>query len=77
MLACLLCGICGCLCYGIGDWLIMYGETSHQGKLFWLTEGVTNIPAWRNNVAMILAFPGKLFCRKKRRSSMCWFSMWF
>lgn len=61
MLACLLCGICGCLCYGIGDWLIMYGETSHQGKLFWLTEGVANIPAWRNNVVMILAFPGIIF----------------
>ena len=57
MLAGLACGICGCLCYGIGDWLMIFGETSHLGKLFWLTEGVANIPAWRNNAAMILAFP--------------------
>lgn len=61
MLACLACGICGCLCYGIGDWLMIFGETSHLGKLFWLTEGVANIPAWRNNAAMILAFPGIIF----------------
>lgn len=56
----MLCGILGCLCYGGGDWLMMYGDTAYSGKLSWLTAGVAQIPAWRNNLAMILAFPGIL-----------------
>ena len=57
----MLCGILGCLCYGGGDWLMMYGDTAYSGELSWLTAGVAQIPAWRNNLAMILAFPGILF----------------
>ncbi len=29
----LICGIIGCLCYGSGDWLMMYGDPSYSGKL--------------------------------------------
>lgn len=58
MLPALICGILGCLCYGGGDWLMMYGNTAYSGELLWLTGGVVQIPAWRNTLAMILAFPG-------------------
>lgn len=54
----LLCGMLGCLCYGSGDWLMMYGDASHAGMLSWLTMGVAAIPQWRFNLAMALAFPG-------------------
>ncbi len=56
--AALLCGILGCLCYGGGDWLMMYGNPVHHGALSWLTEGVAAIPQWRFDLAMVLAFPG-------------------
>ena len=55
--AALLCGILGCLCYGSGDWLMMYGDPTYHGALSWLTEGVAAIPQWRFNLAMALAFP--------------------
>jgi len=54
----LICGILGCLCYGGGDWLMIYGSPAHSGSLYWLTEGVAEIPQWRYNLAMVLAFPG-------------------
>ena len=54
----LLCGMLGCLCYGGGDWLMMYGNPAYHGTLSWLTEGVAVIPQWRYNLAMALAFPG-------------------
>lgn len=57
----MLCGILGCLCYGGGDWLMVYGDTTYTGKLFWLTAGVAQIPGWRNGMAMLLAFPGVIF----------------
>ena len=56
--AALLCGILGCLCYGGGDWLMMYGDPAYTGALSWLTAGVAAIPQWRFNLAMALAFPG-------------------
>ena len=58
MKAVLLCGMLGCLCYGGGDWLMMYGDPSYAGSLSWLTAGVASIPQWRFNLAMALAFPG-------------------
>ena len=58
MKAALLCGMLGCLCYGAGDWLMMYGNPAYHGTLSWLTEGVATIPQWRFNLAMALAFPG-------------------
>ncbi|MBR3015921.1 MAG: hypothetical protein IKH57_02385 [Clostridia bacterium] len=58
MKAALLCGMLGCLCYGGGDWLMMYGDPAYHGTLSWLTEGVAVIPQWRYNLAMALAFPG-------------------
>ena len=53
----LVCGILGCLCYGGGDWLMLYGNPAHHGTLLWLTEGVAKIAQWRFNLAMALAFP--------------------
>ena len=60
MRAFLLCGMLGCLCYGGGDWLMMYGDPAHTGSLSWLTTGVAGIPPWRFDLAMALAFPGIL-----------------
>ena len=57
----LICGILGCLCYGGGDWLMMYGDPSYTGKLTWLTAGTAQIPQWRYVLAMALAFPGIIF----------------
>ena len=54
----LLCGMLGCLCYGGGDWLMMYGNPTYHGTLSWLTEGIAVIPQGRYNLAMALAFPG-------------------
>lgn len=31
--AALLCGLLGCLCFGGGDWLMIYGDTAHSGTL--------------------------------------------
>ena len=56
--AALVCGILGCLCYGGGDWLMMYGDPTPMGTLSWLTAGTAAIPQWRYNLAMALAFPG-------------------
>ena len=56
--AALLCGLFGCLCYGGGDWLMLYGDPTHAGTPAWLTNGAAQIPMWRYNLAMLLAFPG-------------------
>ena len=37
----LACGMLGCLCYGGGDWLMLYGNPAHHGTLLWLTESVS------------------------------------
>ena len=58
MTAALICGMLGCLCYGGGDWLMLSGDTARDGTLHWLTHGAARIPAWRNTLAMALAFPG-------------------
>ena len=54
----LLAGFLGCLCFGGGDWLMMYGDPTSIGKLKWLTIGTAAIPQWRYILAMVLAFPG-------------------
>lgn len=53
----LICGMLGCVFMGSGDWLMMYGSTAYHGNLYWLTEGVAQIPAWRNSLSMLVAFP--------------------
>lgn len=58
MVIALICGMLGCLCYGIGDWLMIYGDPAHTGELMWLTAGTAQIPEWRYKLAMALAFPG-------------------
>ena len=57
----LLCGILGCFCFGVGDWLMLYGDTAYRGSLSWLTVGAAEIAPWRNTLAMALAFPGMIF----------------
>ncbi|MDD3231312.1 MAG: hypothetical protein PHE09_19180 [Oscillospiraceae bacterium] len=59
--ATLCCGLLGCLCFGVGDWLMLYGDPSYTGGLFWLTEGVARLAHWRLTLAMALAFPGIVF----------------
>lgn len=56
-----LCGMLGCICFGSGDWLMIYGDTASHAGLYWLTEGVARIPIWRNTLAMALSFPGIVF----------------
>ena len=52
------CGILGCLCFGGGDWLMIYGDPSYSGAISWLTAGAAQIPQCRYDLAMILAFLG-------------------
>ena len=59
--AALLSGLLGCICMGVGDWLMIYGDTTAHGSVHWLTEGAVWIAPWRNGLAMFLAFPGVLF----------------
>lgn len=54
----IICGMLGCICYGCGDWLMLYGDPAYSGNLMWLTKGTANIPEWRYTLAMVLAFPG-------------------
>ena len=57
----LLCGLLGCLCFGGGDWLMVYNtDLTASGSLYWLTDGVAAIAPWRNALAMALSFPGIL-----------------
>ena len=55
-----ICGMLGCVLLGSGDWLMMYGNTTYHGDVYWLTEGVAQIPAWRNSLSMLVAFPAIL-----------------
>ena len=56
--AALVCGLLGCLCFGGGDWLMLYGDPSCAGTLSWLTAGAAAMAPWRDTLAMALAFPG-------------------
>lgn len=57
MTAALICGMLGCVFMCSGDWLMMYGDTAYNGNVSWLTEGAAQIPAWRNLLSMLVAFP--------------------
>lgn len=57
MIICFVLGMVGCLCFGGGDWLMVYGNTAHTGELYWLTQGIIGISPVRNAIAMALAFP--------------------
>lgn len=58
LIICIICGIMGCLCYGSGDWLMLYGDPTANGELLWLTEGAKTISPLRNSLSMLVAFPG-------------------
>ncbi|MCM1488717.1 MAG: hypothetical protein NC203_10165 [Firmicutes bacterium] len=53
----LICGMLGCVFLCSGDWLMIYGDTAYNGETYWLTEGTAQIPAWRNLLSMLVAFP--------------------
>ncbi|MCR5546960.1 MAG: hypothetical protein K6F30_10860 [Lachnospiraceae bacterium] len=53
----LLIGVLGCILMGSGDWLMLCADPTYYGELKWLTVGVMEIPQWRLNLAMFLAFP--------------------
>ena len=57
----LLCGMLGCVLMGTGDWLMLYGDPTVTGPSYWLTEGTAQIPAWRNALSMVVAFPATVF----------------
>lgn len=57
MTAALICGMLGCVFMCSGDWLMIYGDTAYHGEIYWLTEGAAQIPAWRNLLSMLVAFP--------------------
>lgn len=57
----LICGILGCICFGCGDWLMIYGDVTHNGSLYWLTNGTAQIPERRNSLAMLLSLPEIIF----------------
>lgn len=40
---------------------MIYGDTTHEGNISWLTKGTAQIAPWRNALAMALAFPGIIF----------------
>ncbi|MCR4675499.1 MAG: hypothetical protein K5675_10840 [Lachnospiraceae bacterium] len=54
----LMIGMLGCIFMGAGDWLMLCADPTYYGELKWLTIGVANLPQWRLNLAMFLAFPG-------------------
>ena len=84
MVTALLCGMLGCICYGAGDWLMIFGDPAYTGKIFWLTAGTASIPQWRFDLAMALAFPGiilygialfsltEYILEEKKRRIYCW-----
>ena len=53
----MICGILGCFCYGGGDWLMIYGDTTSSGELFWLTQGAS----WVIMVSEVLMLPVFLY----------------
>ena len=59
MIAALVCGMLGCLCFGGGDWLMVYGDANGAENAFdMLTNGAADMEMWRQNLAMAVAFPG-------------------
>lgn len=57
----LILGMLGALMLAAGDWLMIFGDPAHKGNMFWLSEGVKHIPAWRNTLALALGIPGVIF----------------
>lgn len=58
----LILGMIGALMFATGDWLMIVGDPRHTPGYFWLSEGVKQIPAWRNTIAMGLGIPGVILC---------------
>ena len=57
----LIIGIAGCIFMAASDWLMIYGDTSFEGNLAWLTIGTAGISPTRNAVALLMAFPAVIF----------------
>lgn len=58
----LILGMLGALCFASGDWLMAFGDPTHTGDYFWLTEGAKHISAGRNALSLAVAFPGVILC---------------
>ncbi|ORX83527.1 hypothetical protein BCR32DRAFT_266901 [Anaeromyces robustus] len=57
----LILGMLGSICYATGDWIMMYGDaTLISQKIGWFTKGTAQIPGWKNNLAMLLSYPGTI-----------------
>ena len=54
-------GLLGAFIMMSSDWLMIYGDTSYQGNLAWLTQGVAKISASRNALALGLGFLAIIF----------------
>jgi len=55
-------GMLGSLCFGISDWIMIYGDpTQLSEKNIILTKGTAQIATWRYVLAMILSYPGIIF----------------
>lgn len=39
----LISGLLGCLCFGAGEWLMMYADPTFEGNIKWLTLGTAAI----------------------------------
>ena len=56
----MLSGLLGSICMAASDWLMIWGDTTFEGKLAWLTLGTAQIDPGRNALALALAFPAVL-----------------
>ena len=54
-------GILAAVLLASSDYLMIYGDTTYESKLVWLTLGVAQIPEERNAIAMLIAFIAIIF----------------
>ena len=64
-------GMAGCMLLAGSDWLMIYGDTSFEGNLAWLTTGAAQIPA--GEALMLLPFLVLVFWIIRKKSV---FSPW-
>ena len=57
----LLLGAIGCICFGVGDYFLVYGNTEATADLYFMTVCTSTMPELANNNALLLMIPGFLF----------------
>lgn len=65
MIICFVLGMVGCLCFGGGDWLMIYGNTAHTGEIYWLTQGVIGISSGKKRNCYGACFSGYNLLRNR------------